>query len=195
MSRIGKKPIPVPSGVKVNLDPKSRTVAIEGPRGKLAYEYRPEVSVVWDESEKKIVCSIPEDRGGDRSFRAHWGTVRARIRNMIIGVTGGFQKKLEIIGVGWGAQAQGKSLRLNVGYCHPVDMQPPDGVEFDVKGQVITVSGPEKQTVCQFAPAPIESVDVGDQYAESGDPDGLLQKYGLTPERIVEAAKKAVSRK
>ncbi|MBT8486388.1 MAG: 50S ribosomal protein L6 [Phycisphaerales bacterium] len=151
MSRIGKKPITVPGGVKVNLDPKKHRIDIEGPKGKLSYEYRPEVSVQWDESEKRIVCTIPEAQMKLGQMRAYWGTVRSRIQNMVTGVTDGYEKKLEIIGVGWNAQPQGKTLRLNIGYCHPVDLTPPPLVEFAVNGQLVTVQGPDKQAVGEFA--------------------------------------------
>lgn len=151
MSRIGKKPISVPAGVKVSLDPKTRSINVEGPKGKLSYVYRPEVTVTWDEGEKAIVCTIPEEQMAIRQMRAYWGTVRARIQCMITGVTTGYQKKLEVIGVGWNAKAQGKQLQLNVGYCHPVNMTPPPSVEFALEGPVITVSGPDKQAVGQFA--------------------------------------------
>ena len=151
MSRIGKKPITVPPGVSVRLDPKKRTIDVEGPKGKLSYVYRPEVTVNWDESEKRIACSIPETAMASGQMRAYWGTVRARIQNMITGVTEGYQKKLEIIGVGWNAKPQGKTLQLNVGYCHPVDMTPPPFVEFAVEGAVVTITGPDKQAVGQFA--------------------------------------------
>ncbi len=151
MSRIGKKPITVPAAVKVNLDPKSNTISVDGPKGKLAYEYRPEVSVAWDEGEKKIVCTIPEAQMKLGQMRAYWGTVRSRIQNLVTGVTEGYSKKLEIIGVGWNAKPMGKNLQLNVGYCHPVDMVPPPSVEIGIEGQMITVSGPDKQAVGQFA--------------------------------------------
>jgi large subunit ribosomal protein L6 len=151
MSRIGKKPITVPGNVKVALDPKTRTITADGPRGKLSYVYRPEVSVTWDESEKTIVCSIAEDQMTLGQIRAYWGTVRSRIQNMITGVTDGYSKRLEIIGTGWDAKPQGKTLRLNVGYCLPVDMTPPAGVEFEIANKIITVSGADKQAVGQFA--------------------------------------------
>ncbi|MHC5003851.1 MAG: 50S ribosomal protein L6, partial [Planctomycetota bacterium] len=147
MSRIGKKPIDVPSSVKVSLDPKSRTVQVEGPKGKLSFVHRPEVTVTWDEGEKRIVCSIPEEKMSVGQMRAYWGTTRSRIQNMIIGVTEGFAKKLQIIGVGWNAKPQGTSLQLNVGYCLPVDMSPPTGVEFVIEGNTITISGPDKVAV------------------------------------------------
>jgi large subunit ribosomal protein L6 len=151
MSRIGKKPITVPDNVKVDLDPKQRRVTTDGPQGKLSFTWRPDVDVRWDESEKQIVVSIPEARMKLGQMRAYWGTTRSCIQNMVDGVTTGFQKKLEIVGVGWNAKAQGKTLQLNVGYCHPVEMQPPDGVNFGIEGQVVTITGPDKQAVGQFA--------------------------------------------
>ncbi len=84
-------------------------------------------------------------------MRAYWGTVRSRIQNLIIGVTEGDQKKLEIVGVGWNMKPQGKTLQLNIGYCHPVDMTPPASVEFAIEGPVVTITGPDKQAVGQFA--------------------------------------------
>jgi large subunit ribosomal protein L6 len=151
MSRIGKKPVAVPSNVKVAVDPSKRIVNADGPKGKLDYTYHREVDVAWDESEKSLSVTIPEHRQDERKARAQWGTARSRIQNMIAGVTQGFERKLEIVGVGWNAQAQGKTLRLNIGYCHPVDMTPPDGVEFKVEGQIVTISGCDKQQVGQFA--------------------------------------------
>ncbi|MFK7959963.1 MAG: 50S ribosomal protein L6 [Phycisphaerales bacterium] len=151
MSRIGKKPIEVPSAVKISLDPKASSITIEGPKGKLSYAYRPEVSVTWDESEKRVVCSIPEAATRTGQMRAYWGTVRANIQNMIVGVTEGYEKKLEIIGVGWNAKLQGKKVQLNIGFCHPVDLFPPDGVNVAVDGQIVTINGHDKQAVGQFA--------------------------------------------
>lgn len=151
MSRIGKKPIPVPSGVKVTLDPKARNIRIDGSHGKLSYDYRPEVAVEWDESGKRIVCTIPESRLGEGQMRAYWGTVRSRIANMVKGVTDGFKTELEIVGVGWNAQTAGKKIKLNIGYCHPVELDPPAGVAFAIQGAVVTITGPDKQAVGQFA--------------------------------------------
>ncbi len=107
--------------------------------------------MTWDEGEKTIVCSIPEAQLNMRASRAFWGTTRSIIQNMINGVTEGYTKRLEIIGVGWNAKVQGKTLQLNVGYCHPVDMTPPAGVEFKVEGNAVTISGADKQAVGQFA--------------------------------------------
>jgi len=151
MSRIGKKPVTVPAGVKVNLDPKSRVINIEGPKGKLSFPYRPEVKVVWNQGENSIVCSIDEKDMENKMARALWGTTRAQIQSMIGGVTQGYQKKLEVIGVGWGAKAAGKNLQLNVGYADPVVMTPPVGVSFVIENNVITISGPDKAAVGEFA--------------------------------------------
>jgi large subunit ribosomal protein L6 len=151
MSRIGKKPVTVPAGVKISLDPNRGVINVEGPKGKLSYEYRPEVAVRWDESEKRITFSIPDSAQDDKEQLAYWGTVRARVQCMVDGVTKGYLKKLEVVGVGWNAQAQGKTLRLNIGFCHPVDMAAPPGVEFAVANNIITITGPDKHAVGQFA--------------------------------------------
>lgn len=151
MSRIGKKPIAVPSGVKVAVEASSRTVRIEGPKGRLSYVHRPEVGVKWDEGSREICCTIPDSRMDDGQSRAYWGTDRARIRNMVLGVADGFKKELEIVGVGWNAQPAGKKLKLNIGYCHPIELEPPEGVQFAIAGQVVTITGPDKVAVGQFA--------------------------------------------
>ena len=151
MSRIGKKPISVPPGVRVTIDPQSRTVAVEGPRGKLSMTHRPEVSVAWEEGENRIVCSISPVQMKLGQMRAYWGLTRALIANMITGVTDGYSKRLEIVGVGWGAQAMARTLRLNVGFSHPVDLPMPPRIDVVVEKNIITVSGPDKQAVGQFA--------------------------------------------
>ncbi|MCI0364680.1 MAG: 50S ribosomal protein L6 [Phycisphaerales bacterium] len=151
MSRIGKQPISVPKGVKVNLDPKTRTINIEGPKGKLSFDYRPEVTVVWNQDENAIKVSVEEARLEEKLIRALWGTTRARIQTMIVGVTQGYSKKLEVIGVGWSAKPAGKNLQLNVGYADPVVMSPPQGVQFAIEGNAITISGPNKEAVGEFA--------------------------------------------
>ena len=151
MSRIGKTPINVPSGVTIRLEPNTQTIHVEGSKGKLSYVYRPEVNVSWDESEKTIACSIDESKLKDKQSRAYWGTVRANIQNMIVGVSQGYEKHLEIVGVGWNAKPMGKSLQLNIGFCHPVELQPPAGVEFEINNNAILIKGHDKQAVGQFA--------------------------------------------
>ena len=151
MSRIGKQAIKVPSGVKVNLDPKSRIINIDGPKGKLSFTYRPEVTVVWNQGENAITCSIKDEDKENKMAVALWGTTRAQIQSMIIGVTQAYSKKLEVIGVGWSAKQAGKNLQLNVGYANPVNMAPPQGVTFTIENNVITVAGPDKAAVGEFA--------------------------------------------
>ncbi len=151
MSRIGKKSISVPSGVKVKHDAAARTVAVEGPKGKMQYHYVSEVSVAFDESAKSITCTIPKTLHDDGPMKALWGTTRSRIAGMIDGVTKGFTEKLEVVGVGWNAKLQGRNLQLSVGYSQPVIVPVPEGVTVAVEGPVITVSGYDKQAVGQFA--------------------------------------------
>jgi large subunit ribosomal protein L6 len=152
MSRIGKKPIEVPTGVKVDVKSGERCIAISGSKGTLDYTWHADIDVTWDESAKTINCAIREGRKGERLARAQWGTTRSRIQNMVIGVSQGYTKVLNIVGVGWNAKLMGKTLQLNVGYCHPVDLTPPAGVEFALDGNAkITVTGPDKHQVGQFA--------------------------------------------
>ncbi|MCH2161426.1 MAG: 50S ribosomal protein L6 [Phycisphaerales bacterium] len=151
MSRIGKKPVPVPSGVEISIDPKSRTVTVKGGKGSLSMTHRPEVSVAWDQDEKQIQVSIPEDRLGEKQVRAYWGLTRSLIANMVEGVTKGYSKRLEIHGVGWGAKQQGMKLLLNLGYCNEIEMEIPQGVDVEAKNQNIIISGMDKQAVGNFA--------------------------------------------
>jgi large subunit ribosomal protein L6 len=151
MSRIGKKLISVPTAVKVRHDAPARTVHVEGPKGKLAFSYRPEVTVSVDAA-KGISCTIPETAMEDGVSRALWGTTRARIQTMIDGVTTGYSKALEVVGVGWNAKIQGKKLVLSVGYCDAIELPVPDNVAVAVEaGTKIALSGPDKQSVGQFA--------------------------------------------
>ena len=152
MSRIGKQPIAIPSGVEIKLDATGRSVAIKGPKGNLSFDWKPEVAVHHDEESKQISCAIAEGIEETRQARALWGTTRSCISNMVEGVDKGFTKKLNIVGVGWNAQAQGQQIVLNIGFCHSVDLQAPDGVTFEVgKGTTITITGADKQAVGQFA--------------------------------------------
>ncbi len=151
MSRVGKQPVTVPAGVKVTHTEGSRTVKVEGPKGTLAFTYRPEVSVEWNEDDKQLVCSVPEKRSGEKQLRAFWGTTRSQLQNLVTGVTAGFEKKLEIQGVGWNIKPKGKGLELNVGYCHSIDMPCPPGVEAEVQGAQVTIRGVDKQAVGQYA--------------------------------------------
>ncbi len=149
MSRIGKKPVAVPSNVKVSLN--GRRVSVEGPKGKLEWEHRAEVSVKWEESEKSLIVSVDPSRLDERLIRALWGTTRAILRNMVEGVTKGYEKKLEVVGVGWTAALAGKDLKLNVGFANPVLVPIPVGLNVAVEKQFVTVTGADRQAVGQFA--------------------------------------------
>jgi large subunit ribosomal protein L6 len=151
MSRIGKQPIQVPAGVKVTLD--GRKITVAGPQGTLSAEHRPEVQVRWDESEKAITVSIDPKDSDERLVRALWGTTRANIRNMIEGVSKGYEKTLEVVGVGWSAAVQGQQLKLVLGFASPVMVPLPAGLKVSVEKQFIKVQGPDKQQVGQFAAA------------------------------------------
>ncbi|MBL9148053.1 MAG: 50S ribosomal protein L6 [Phycisphaerae bacterium] len=151
MSRIGKKPIPVPAGVKVALNPGARTIEISGPKGSVKSTYRPEVTVTWTESEKTIAVSTDTSKIDEGNRRAYWGLTRANIQNMIEGVTKGYEKTLEINGVGWGAKLQGKEIVLTLGYCDPIHLAVPTNVKVEVNNNQVKLSGPDKQSVGEFA--------------------------------------------
>ncbi|MEM7453902.1 MAG: 50S ribosomal protein L6 [Planctomycetota bacterium] len=147
MSRIGNKPIPVLDGVKVNLT--GTAIEVEGPKGKLNYEYRPEVSVAMDDDNKQLVVTRAKD---DRNSRAFHGLTRALISNMIQGVKEGYERKLELQGVGYVCSLQGDTLSLRVGLANELKVKVPQGVNVECPDQThINVSGPDKQAVGQFA--------------------------------------------
>jgi large subunit ribosomal protein L6 len=149
MSRIGKQPVSVPAGVKVTIS--GQTVTIGGPVGTLSMDHPASVHVKWNESEKAIVVSISEKDAADAQARADWGSTRAHIKNMIEGVTKGYEKSMEIVGVGWTAAVSGKNLKLVVGYANPINMAIPDGVKVTVDKAIVKVQGPDKQAVGHFA--------------------------------------------
>jgi len=145
MSRIGKAPIAVPSGVTVTLD--GQSISVKGPKGELSRSYSELISVRQD-GEQLVV----ERSGDDRDSRAQHGLVRSLIQNMVTGVTQGFQKDLEIVGVGYRAQAKGQGLELSLGFSHPVVVDAPDGISFNVPQPTrIEVHGIDKQLVGQVA--------------------------------------------
>ena len=147
MSRIGKKPIAVPKGVKVDIA--DRRIKAEGPKGTLEFEHRPEVRVSQDNG--SISVDVDESLVGDKKVRALWGTTRALVNTMMQGVSQGYERKLQIVGVGWTANVSGKTLTLNVGYANPVKVEIPDGIDVNVQKDIITVSGPSKQLVGQVS--------------------------------------------
>jgi large subunit ribosomal protein L6 len=146
MSRIGRSPIPVPSGVEIALD--GRRVTVTGPRGTLARELPPDITVRQDDG--VLLVERPDD---ERSHRALHGLTRTLVNNMVLGVTQGFQKDLEIVGVGYrAASAAPTTLELALGFSHPVRVEAPDGVTFEVPAPTrITVRGIDKEAVGQVA--------------------------------------------
>jgi large subunit ribosomal protein L6 len=146
MSRIGRAPIPVPAGVDVVLD--LPRVTVTGPRGTLARELPADITVRHDEG--NLLVERPDD---EREHRALHGLTRSLVNNMVVGVTQGFQKDLEIVGVGYRATSQGPTtLELALGFSHPVRVEAPEGVTFEVPAPTrITVRGNDKETVGQVA--------------------------------------------
>lgn len=145
MSRIGKQPIQIPAGVSVVL--KGQHVEIQGPKGSLAMDAHPLCAV--EQANGKIVVS--STRPDSKQGRSVWGLTRTLIANMIRGVSAGYEKKLEIEGVGYKAAVKDDSLALSIGLSHPVTIQGVDGVSFAVEKNVVTISGLDKQKVGQVA--------------------------------------------
>jgi large subunit ribosomal protein L6 len=147
MSRIGKKPVAVLDGVKIAVA--DNVVKVEGPKGKLEFAHRPEISVQVGADGKSVSVSRQDD---ERLTRALHGLTRAVINNMVFGVKNGYEKKLEIIGVGYLAAIKGKVLQLRVGYANELQKPIPDGLEVTCPDQThIVVRGCDKQLVGQFA--------------------------------------------
>jgi large subunit ribosomal protein L6 len=145
MSRIGKQPIPVPDGVEVTIEPER--VRVKGPKGELEEHVNRDIAVRQDDGQ--ILVTRPTDRG---THRALHGLTRSLIANMVEGVTNGFEKRLEIQGVGYRAQLQGRKLVLALGYSHPVEMEAPEGIDFEVPQPTrIVVRGISKQAVGEVA--------------------------------------------
>jgi len=161
MSRIGKKPIPIPDGVEVNLN--GSDIEVKGPKGQLNRTLPPNMMIEIDSG--VITVSRPTDNNIHRSMH---GLTRTLIANMVQGVSEGFQKELQIVGVGYRAQLASDKLTLQVGYSHPVEMQAPEGISFAVEGtNKITVSGINKEMVGEIA-ANIRSVRPPDHYKGKG---------------------------
>lgn len=146
MSRVGRLPIEVPAGVEVKI--KGSYVHVKGPKGELEWTFSPEMTIKQDDG--VIVVERPNDQP---SIRALHGTTRSLINNMVVGVSKGFERILEIEGVGYRAEMDGNNLVINVGFSHPVIVEPPEGISFDtdMKVRQIKVSGYDKQVVGQVA--------------------------------------------
>lgn len=145
MSRIGKQPVPVPAGVDVTIS--GQQVKVKGPKGELSHEFLPEVRISLDGEELKV-----EKTEDTRDAAARFGLSRTLLSNMVVGVSEGFSKKLEIIGVGYRAALKGKDIELQLGFSHPVIVKAPEGISFELPSQTqITVMGIDKQQVGQVA--------------------------------------------
>lgn len=161
MSRIGRMPIEIPSGVTINIDEK--TITVTGPKGELTREFHPDIAVNIEGSQ--ILVTRPTDNKDHRSLH---GLTRALLNNMVVGVTKGFERKLELVGVGYKASKQGDVLVLNVGYSHPVEMDPGQDLSVEVPVPTkITVLGIDKEKVGAFA-ANIRAVREPEPYKGKG---------------------------
>ena len=160
MSRIGKQKIEIPSGVEVNVS--KDLISVKGPKGQLEKAYSREVKI---EVSDGVVQVNPVRE--TRTARAMWGTFASHIINMIKGVTDGYERKLEITGVGYRAEMEGQNLKLLVGYSHPVIKTPPQGVSVEIVKNVVTLSGIDKEVLGQFA-AEIREVRKPEPYKGKG---------------------------
>lgn len=161
MSRVGKKPIEIPAGVTVTLN--GNVVTVKGPKGELTRSFNPDIEIKVEEN--IINVSRPSD---SKEHRALHGTTRALLSNMVEGVSKGFEKGLELIGVGYRAQKQGKKLVLSVGYSHPVEIEPEEGLEIEVPANTkVIVKGTSKERVGALA-ANIRDVRPPEPYKGKG---------------------------
>ena len=163
MSRIGKKPVPVPDGVKVRVA--DRTITVEGPLGALDLEFQPEVTVEYDDRDNVVRVARHNDQ---RQSRALHGLTRALIQNMVVGVTQGYERRLEIHGVGYIAAVQGDVLQLRVGFANEVHKRIPAGLTVTCPDQQhVRVSGTDKQKVGEFA-AEVRAIRKPEPYKGKG---------------------------
>ncbi len=161
MSRIGKQLINLPAGVEAAIKPNE--VVIKGPKGQLTVKTHPAVTVVQDDSVLKVSVNNPEEK----KERSLWGLFASLLKNMVIGVTMGYEKKLEMSGIGFKAEVKGKNLILNIGYSHAVDFPIPEGLEIIVEKEFITVKGIDKQLVGEIA-AQIRALKKPEPYQGKG---------------------------
>lgn len=163
MSRIGNQPIPVLDGVKLSIE--GRKVTAEGPQGTLHWEHRPEVQVHFDEQAKQVIVTKTKDT---RQARAFHGLTRSLINNMIIGVKDGYEKRLEIVGVGYLAAVQGDTLQLRVGFANEIQKKIPQELEVKCPDQThVVVRGCDKQQVGEFA-AEVRAIRKPEPYKGKG---------------------------
>lgn len=144
MSRIGKKPIAISDGVKIEVS--GGAVVVSGPKGTLHFSFSPEMEIKISEKEVSVI-----KKGNSKNSGAIWGTTASIIENMIEGVTEGYQKQLELNGVGFRMALQGKKINMALGFSHPVIVDIPEEIEVKIENNVMTISGIDKQKVGQFA--------------------------------------------
>ena len=145
MSRIGRMPIAVPSGVDVSID--GRTVTVKGPKGTLSRTLHPDITISREDG--TLVVTRPTEQ---KTHKQLHGLTRTLVNNMVVGVTDGYRKGLEITGVGYRAALNGQKLQLNLGYSHPIEIEPPDGISFEVENPTrLAVIGIDKELVGQVA--------------------------------------------
>ncbi len=176
MSRIGKQPIKIPDQVEITTD--DCQVKVKGPKGELKEIFDPRV--IFEISDQVVAVKVKND--SDRRQRALWGLSASLIKNMIIGVTEGFLKKLEINGIGFGAKLADRKLIVSAGYSKPVEFKIPEGIEVNVEGNVITVSGIDKQLVGETA-AQIRKIRKPEPYKGKGIKyfgEQIIRKAGKT---------------
>lgn len=147
MSRIGKKPIQILDGVTVESE-KPRTIIVKGPKGTLSFCYEREIGVVVNPEAKEVAVTVSHP---SKRSPALWGTTARIIENMIIGVKNGFEKKLELSGVGYRMSIKGKGLEMALGFSHPVLVNIPEGIEVNVENDTMKIAGIDKRAVGQFA--------------------------------------------
>ncbi len=160
MSKIGRTPISIPEGVEVKIE--KTKIEVKGPKGVLELDFDKKVDV--EVKEKEIIL---KRKGPEKEFSAFWGLFRSLIANMIVGVTEGFEKKLELQGVGYRMSVQGKKLNMALGFSHPVEVEIPEGIEAKVEENILTISGIDKQRVGQLA-AEIRSLRKVEPYKGKG---------------------------
>jgi large subunit ribosomal protein L6 len=161
MSRIGRQPIPVPGGVEVKID--GRAISVKGPKGELSHTIAEPIEAKLEDGE--IMVARPND---ENTVRALHGLTRALLSNMVVGVTQGYTKTLEIVGVGYRVQAKGSNLEFSLGYSHPIVVEPPDGITFRVERPTLfSVEGIDKQKVGEVA-ANIRKLRRPDPYKGKG---------------------------
>ena len=161
MSRVGQKPIEIPQGVEVTIT--GTHVDVKGPKGTLSLDVHPHVSVKREDNTLNVDVKNPEDK----QDRALWGLSARLINNLIVGVHEGFQKQVELIGVGYRVQQSGSKLTFVVGYSHPVEFELPKGVEAAIEKNVVTISGIDKQQVGEVA-AQIRKIRKPEPYKGTG---------------------------